>query len=137
MNTPPLILLVDEEKDFLDIFSLKLKASGFDVVLAPSGKEALLKLKEIKPDLILLDIEMPEMNGFETFTQIKSDKATAKIKVVFLTNYGEPLPVQKIRALDEKFAKEIGALSYIRKTDNLDDIVKRVKELVQPEPAHS
>ncbi len=131
MNTLPLILLVDEEKDFSDIFSLKLKASGFDVVSVSSGKEALLKLKEIKPDLILLDVEMPEMNGFETFTQIKSNPATAKTKVAFLTNYGEPLPVEQVRKLDEKFAKQIGAMAHLRKSDDLDEIAKKIKELTQ------
>lgn len=129
MATLPLLLLVDDDKDFLDIFSLKLKAAGFDVVTVPSGKEAITKLKEIKPNLILLDVEMPEMNGFETFNQIKSNPEIANAKVVFLTSYGEPLPVEKIRELDARFAQEIGALSYIRKTDELDEVVKRVKEL--------
>ena len=130
MNTPPLILLVDEEKDFVDMFSLKLKAEGFDVVSASSGKEAILKLNEIKPALVLLDIEMPEMNGFEVFNSIKSNPATANIKVAFLTNYGEPLQVQQSESLDEKFAKEIGAFTYLRKTEGPDEIVKKIKLLI-------
>ncbi len=122
----PLILLVDDEKYFLDIFSTKLTVSGFDVLCVESGEVALAKLKEITPDLILLDVKMPIFDGIETFEKIKSDFPQISAKVVFLTAYGEDINKP---SFDRKFAKEIGAAEYIRKSDDLDEIARKVKLL--------
>ena len=126
----PLILLVDDEKDFLEIFATKLMAAGFEVVGAMSGEDALESLKQVKPDLILLDVQMPGLNGVDTLSKIKSDPGFKNTKVAFLTNYGEPLPVKELLENDKKFAKEIGAMDYIKKSDDLDDVVKHVKDIL-------
>lgn len=127
---PALILVVDDEKDFLEIVSVKLNSAGFDVVQALGGEQALARLKEFKPDLILLDLKMPGMDGAEVLSKIKADSATSDVKVVFLTNFGEPLPVKELLEVDRRFAKEAGAFDYIKKTDDLDEIVKRVKTIL-------
>ena len=126
----PSILLVDDEKDFLDIFSTKLSSSGFEIIRASSGAEALERLKEFKPDLILLDVNMPEINGTEVLSQIKSNPENANLKIVFLTSLGEPLPAKELLKNDQKFAQESGAIDYIQKSDDLDNIVKKVKEIL-------
>ncbi len=123
----PLILLIDDEQEFREILSTKLQTVGFNTAEADNGEEGIRKIKEIKPDLILLDLKMPVMNGAETLLKIKSDPDLQNFKVVFLTNYGEPK--KELSGIDEKFAREVGALSYIRKTNDLDGIVEEVKNI--------
>lgn len=123
-----LILLIDDEKDFREILSAKLKAAGFGIAEAVNGKEGVSKAKEMKPDLILLDLNMPVMNGAETLLRFKSDPDLENFKIVFLTNYGEPQ--KEMERVDEKFAQEAGALDYIRKTDDLDKITEEVKNIL-------
>lgn len=123
----PLILMIDDEQDFREILCTKLQRAGFDTAEASNGEEGISKIKETKPDLILLDLKMPVMNGAEAILEIKSDPATKNFKIVFLTNYGEAQ--KEMAGLNEKFAKEVGAFSYIRKTDDLDGIVERIKNI--------
>ncbi len=122
----PLILTIDDTAAFREIFGMKLGSIGCDVVEAASGMEALEKLKTIKPDLILCDIEMPGMNGIETLESIKGNPATKDIRVVFLTSFGES--EKDMGILDKKFAREIGAIDYIRKTDDMDKIVEQIRQ---------
>jgi CheY-like chemotaxis protein len=130
LHQPPLILIIDDEKDFLDIFSTKLKNSGFAVETSLGGEAVLEKIQAIQPDLVLLDVNMPDVDGIEILSRIKSNQAINATKVVFLTNYGEPL---KIDVADEKFAREIGALDYIRKSDDLNTILRDIKKILEIE----
>lgn len=126
MEDKSLILIIDDTADFREIFALKLKAAGYDVIDASGGEEGISKIKASHPDLVLLDMEMPMLNGVDTLIKIKSDPEIKDTKVVFLTSYGEPQ--EKQAWLDNKFAEELGAMDYIRKTDDLDKIVGRIKE---------
>jgi len=120
----PIILIIDDDLDFKEVVSVKLKSVGYSVFTADNGEEGLAKIKENKPDLLLLDIEMPVMNGVEMFLKMKSEPEIANLKTIFLTNYGDP---QKESSwLDEKFAHEVGALEYIKKSEDLDKIVAMV-----------
>jgi len=121
----PLVLLVDDDKDLRDVLSTKLIANGFQVIEAAKGIEGIEKAKQFQPDLILLDLEMPEVDGVETLNKLLSEPETKQMRVVFLTNYGEPRNVSAWT--DEKFARELGAIDYIKKTDDLDKIVGEVK----------
>lgn len=123
------ILVVDDNKDFLEIFSMKLTHAGFEVTTANSGKEGIQKASEKHPDLILLDVEMPEMNGLETLAKLKENPVTASLRVVFLTNYGEA--DKETTWIDEKFAREAGAMDYIKKSDDLSKIIDEVKRLAK------
>ena len=123
------ILIIDDNKDFLEIFSMKLTQAGFQVVTALSGEAGIEQAKKIHPDLILLDVEMPVMNGVETLAKLKGDSATSSSKVVFLTNYGEQK--KDITWIDEKYAREAGAADYIKKSDDLGNIVNEVKRLLK------
>lgn len=123
------ILIIDDNKDFLEIFSMKLTQAGFEVTTTNSGAEGIEAARKVHPDLILLDVEMPTMNGVETLAKLKADSATSAFKVVFLTNYGEP---QKDTTwIDEKFAREAGAADYIKKSEDLNKIVEEVEKILK------
>lgn len=123
------VLIIDDNKDFLEIFSMKLSKAGYEVVTASSGQEGLEKVEQTHPDLILLDVEMPEMNGVETLAKLKENPNTSSFKVAFLTNYGEPQ--KETTWIDEKFAREAGAMDYIKKSEDLDNIVEEVERLLK------
>ena len=83
------ILIVDDEEDIRDLLSYNLEKSGFNVDVASNGMECLSKIKSNKPDLILLDVMMPEMDGLEVCEQIKSESTNADVLICFLTARGE------------------------------------------------
>ncbi|MEK7138079.1 MAG: response regulator [Patescibacteria group bacterium] len=129
MNNPPLVLIVDDEENFREIFSTKLEEVGYKVETAVNGELGFEKAKETKPDLILMDMEMPVLNGAGATMKLREDKETQGIKIVFLTNYGDPR--SEMREADIHFSKEIGANDYLRKTDDLDRIADKVKEMLE------
>lgn len=129
MSESPLILLVDDEESFREIFKTKLSKAKFVVETAKSGQEGIKRAKELKPDLILMDVKMPKMNGIEAFTRLKEDRETRGFEVVFLTSLGNL--GQEIQELNDRYAREIGAAGYIRKTDDLDSIVNKVSEFLR------
>lgn len=125
MEVPSKVLIIDDDPNFLEIFGAKLASEGFSVEAAEGGIQGLIKAKESKPDIILMDVKMPDIDGVEAMTRLKEDPDTANIKVVFLTNMGDVRPeIQKINA---RFAQESGAAGYIRKTDDLSVLVERVR----------
>jgi CheY-like chemotaxis protein len=121
-----LILVIDDDKDLAEIISLKLEQAGFKVEKAHDGESGMAKAKEIKPDLILLDVKMPGMTGIQVLSKIKTDPELAGLKVIFLTNLGEA--EDQNSWVDDKFAKDAGALGHIKKTDDLDKTIARVKQ---------
>jgi len=128
-NATVKILMVEDEQNFAEILSTKLEKEGFDVIVAQNGELGVAAAKELKPDLILMDIKMPVMNGIEAFYKLKDDPQTAGIKLIFLTNYGEP--DKEATWLDEKFSREIGATDYIKKTDDLSKIVGEIRRVLE------
>jgi len=132
MNEKPLILLVDDEENFREIFSTELQSVGFEVIAVDSGVAALEKLNEIRPVLVLLDVEMPGQNGAETLEKIKADPNLSGIKVAFLTNLGNS--DRSLQWTDEKFAREAGAVDYIKKTDDLGNIRTQIQKIISGQP---
>lgn len=128
MHKPPLILIIDDDPALLEIAATRLKARGFSAETAQNAIDGHAKARELKPDLILLDMNMPEINGTEALIDLKSDPATKDIKVAFLSNVSNPWP--KIPAEKQKIAKELGALEYINKAADLDRIAEKVKDLL-------
>lgn len=124
MNNPPLILIVDDEANFRDIFSTALEKAGYKVETAVDGEDGYQKAKATKPDLILMDMEMPHLNGAGAVMKLKDDEETKSLKVIFLTNYGDP--AAEMVGADVHFSKEIGAHDYIRKTEDISEIIQRV-----------
>ena len=79
------ILIVDDESDYLNLMSLSLKKNGYEIFIALDGEAAVEAVKEKKPDLILLDVKMPGMNGHETLERIRKVRSGLDIPIIFLT----------------------------------------------------
>lgn len=129
MADQPLILIVDDEPSFREIFSIKLTSEGFRVETAENGQIAITKAKELKPDLILMDVKMPVMDGATAVLALREDPATKNMKVAFLTSLGDPrLEMQEI---NKRFSTEFGAQGYLKKTDDLDLLMAKIREFLQ------
>ena len=125
MPDQPLILIVDDEANFREIFSMKLKAAGYRVETAENGAQGVEKAKALKPALVLMDVNMPVMDGATAVLKLRDDPETKDLKVVFLTNLGDPQ--REIQELNHKISQDFGAQGYLRKTDDLDALNERVK----------
>ncbi len=125
------ILIVDDEPNFREIIRFNLINIGFsNLEEASNGVEALQKIQEFKPDLVILDIIMPKKDGIETALEIKAKEETKDTKFVFLTNLGEDILTEDGRLVDEKIAKELGALDFFRKTDDFSILVEKIKKIL-------
>lgn len=117
------ILVVDDEQDLLDLIEYNLKKEGFAVIKAENGLEGIKAAKEHKPDLILLDIMMPKMDGLEVCNQIRQDKEIKKTPIIFLTARG-----------DEKTEVEglnSGGDDYITKPISTTKLMSRIKAVLR------
>lgn len=113
------ILVVDDESDVLLIVKTGLQAEGYDVLTASNGPDGLAAAKESSPDLILLDIMMPGMDGFETLQKLKEDDETCAIPVIMLTGLSERAKIQQ--------ALVSGIQFYVVKPFEFEDLVQKVR----------
>lgn len=119
------ILLVDDDPLVIRMYQNKLTKDGYEVKTASNGEEGLISIMKEKPDLILLDVMMPKMNGVETLKRLKADSKTKNIPVIVLTNLGD-------NPEDVDAAKELGALDYLVKANiTLKTLSERVKEAIE------
>ena len=119
------VLLVDDDPLIIRMYQNKLSNDGYKVNIATNGEEALIEIRKEKPDLILLDVMMPKMNGVETLKELKKDPGTQTIPVIILTNLGD-------KQEDVEGAKKLGALDYLVKSDiSLKALSQRVKQAVE------
>ena len=124
----PRILIADDDADFKEILSAKLLAAGYEIAEAKDGAEAVTKARNLHPSLVIMDIQMPGVNGTEAVLELKSDPETKDIKMVFFSNLVYPWPAATKD--NPEFAKELGAVTFLKKSDDLDEVVAKVKELV-------
>jgi DNA-binding response OmpR family regulator len=89
------ILLVEDDSFVSDIYQMKIESEGFDIIVAENGLEAIKRLEKKIPDLILLDIVMPYMDGIETLKKIKKEEKWKKIPIILLTNLSEKEKIQE------------------------------------------
>ena len=122
MSGEPRRILVAEDDRFLrKAAEMALKRQGYTVFTAADGEEALRAAQSVLPDLILLDLIMPKLNGFDVLQALKKEAPTAKIPVIVLSNLGQDRDVQQ--------AMDAGATAYFIKTDlSLQALVQRVEE---------
>ena len=117
------ILLVEDDPFLIDIYSTKLKESGFSVEVASDGESALRKVKEKEPDLVILDIVLPQLDGWEILRQIKSDPKLKNIKIIILSNLGQKEEVER--------GVELGAVKYLIKAHYTpSEVVAEIKQLL-------
>jgi two-component system alkaline phosphatase synthesis response regulator PhoP len=116
------ILVAEDEPDISNLIALTLKFGGFEVISTSNGIDAVAHAKEDDPDLIILDVRMPRMTGYEACRQLKADESTAGIPVVFLSARGQENEV--------KAGLEVGGVDYILKPFAPDKLIERVGELL-------
>ena len=119
------ILIIDDELDFSKLVKKNLELIGdFEVAIAENGKQGLASVKKLKPDLILLDIMMPHMDGFKVLEKLKTDEDTSEIPVVMLSAKGDEASKLKASELYDEYyiTKPIEALDLKKK---IEDVLKR------------
>jgi DNA-binding response OmpR family regulator len=121
------ILVVDDEPDLLELIDTNLTAAGFDVLMADSGAEALRKARALQPQLILLDVMLPGLDGLEVCRMLRRDPATGSIPIVMLT--------ARAAEIDRIVGLELGADDYITKPFSMRELVLRVKKLLHRPPS--
>ena len=121
-ENPPLILVVDDYQDAREMYAEYLQFSGFRVAEAKNGNEAVEKAFALKPDLILMDLSLPGMDGWEATRRLKADDATKRIPVVALTGHA--------LAGASEGAKKAGCDSFVTKPCLPDDLVVEVRRML-------
>ncbi|HEY6194456.1 MAG TPA: response regulator [Candidatus Eisenbacteria bacterium] len=116
------ILVVDDEIYIVHILDFSLGMEGYDVVTALDGEQALEKARTEKPDLIVLDIMMPKLDGYETCKRLKADAETKDVPVILLSAKG--------RNVDQKVGFEVGADDYITKPFSPRKLVERINAIL-------
>lgn len=117
------ILIIEDEEIILNLLQKKLEKEGYEVYIAKDGKEGISKIKEVVPDLILLDIVMPKMDGFGVMEEKNKDKKLKSIPVIVVSNSGQPVELDR--------AKELGAKDWLIKTEfNPQEVIKKVKKIL-------
>ena len=120
----PRVLLVDDYPDAREMYTEYLEFSGFEVVEAGNGMEALQRAVETSPDIILMDLSLPVMDGWEATRRLKADKRTASIPVVALTGHA-------LAGISEG-AKRAGCDAFITKPCLPEDLVKEIRKVLEP-----
>lgn len=125
-NKKKLVLAVEDDTFLAGVHRNKMAKEGFEIVVAGNGREALEFLKTKKPDIVLLDLIMPIMDGFETLKAIKENPETKDIKVVILSNLSQEEDKQRVM--------DMGALDYIVKANvSFREIIEKVKMYMEVE----
>jgi DNA-binding response OmpR family regulator len=118
------ILLVEDDPFLIDIYKTKLKESGFSVEVADDGEDALRKVKDKKPALVVLDIVLPQIDGWEILRKIKSETKLKNLKVIILSNLGQKEEVEK--------GIKMGAAKYLIKAHYTPtQVVEEIKKLLK------
>jgi two-component system phosphate regulon response regulator PhoB len=119
----PKILIVDDEPDAVELVDFNLKSAGYDVVTAADGADALRKARTFSPDLVVLDLMLPEVDGLEVCKILRRDPATQGIPIILLT--------AKAAEIDRVLGLELGADDYVTKPFSPRELVLRVKGLLR------
>jgi len=117
------VLVVDDERDLLSVLDFNLRSGGFETLLATTGEQALAHLRRRVPDLVLLDLMLPDVSGTELCARIKSDPRTKHVPVVMLTAKGEEI--------DRVVGFEVGADDYVTKPFSVRELVLRLRAVLR------
>jgi len=118
------ILIVEDDKFLRELIARKLIAENYEIIEAIDGEEGLKKIKEEKPDLVLLDLILPGIDGFEVLSKMKDDPALASIPVIILSNLGQREDLEK--------GLKLGAVDYLVKAHfTPNEIIEKVKQALK------
>ena len=120
------ILIAEDEKDIRELIVFSLQFAGFEVVPAVDGQDAVEKAQEVEPDLIMMDVRMPRMTGYEACAKMKTIDAIKDIPVVILSAKGQESEIQT--------GLNAGAYEYILKPFAPDELIQRVKDIISSLP---
>ena len=119
------ILLVDDEPNIVILLEARLKANGYEVLSAGDGLTALEKAKKEKPDLIILDLMLPKMDGYKVCGLLKKDARYAKIPILMFT--------ARAQEEDRRLGEEVGANAYLTKPFEPEVLLDKIQKLISPE----
>ncbi len=119
------ILIADDEPDILNILAKKLKQNDFNVLALSKGKDILVKVKSFQPDLLILDIVMPDIDGYAVGLSLRNDAATKKTPIIFMT--GKELEYSGM----QKRAKELGYCDIVNKPCTFDELLERIEAVLK------
>lgn len=119
------ILIAEDVRDIRDLITFTLRYAGHEVVQATDGEQAYILARQEQPQLVLMDVRMPKMTGYDACRAMKADEATKRIPVVFLSAKGQESEVQA--------GLEAGAADYILKPFSPDQLAKRIEEILAHE----
>ena len=119
----PRVLVVEDEQDVAELIRYNLAKEGFDVVLVANGADALKRAREIKPEIILLDIMVPQLNGWEVCRRLKQDPETRAISVIMVTG--------RVEEGDKVLGFEMGADDYVTKPFSPRELVARIRAVIR------
>ena len=123
-SNAPKILVIDDDPFIVDMYVIKLKEEHFEIETAHDGKEGLRKIKEFNPDVVLLDIVMPVLDGFGLLEALKTQSGTCAAKIILLTNLGQQQDVER--------GMHLGADDYLIKAHfTPSEVVAKIKGLLQ------
>jgi two-component system phosphate regulon response regulator PhoB len=125
----PKILVVDDEPDAIELIKFNLKAAGYEVITAVDGEEALKKARSMLPDLVILDLMLPEVDGLEVCKILRRDQRVSATPILMLT--------AKAAEIDRVLGLELGADDYVTKPFSPRELVLRVKRLLRTEPTNN
>jgi len=128
MTSPAKILLVDDDHDFVEATKIVLESAPYDVTVAYDGDEALRKVREVAPDLIILDVIMPEQHGFKVCEALKSDPDLSKIPVVMLTSLSQKMGETAFSLTDGLMLE---ADDYVDKPVTPQELLRRVQKFLE------
>jgi len=117
------VLVVEDERDVADLIRYNLTKEGYDVVIAPTGSDALKQARDVHPDLVLLDIMVPELNGWEVCRRLKADVETKNIPVIMVTG--------RVEEGDKVLGFEMGADDYVTKPFSPRELLARIRAVAR------
>ena len=124
-----IVLLIEDNAANRYLARFILEKNGFEVVEADNGADGVRLARERTPDLVLMDIEMPEMDGYEATNLLRAEAATAQVPIMAFTSYAHPS--------DRERALTLGFSDYLEKPFEVDELVRRVRQLLPARPSAS
>jgi DNA-binding response OmpR family regulator len=118
----PIVLAADDDEDILELVAFRLERSGYTVVRARDGEEAVELARQAKPDLAVLDVMMPKLDGFEVTRRLRADEATRRMPIILLTARAQDADLQR--------GFEAGADDYVRKPFSPQELQMRVQSIL-------
>jgi len=116
------ILIADDRPEVVELVRVTLEGEDYQIIDASDGKEALDKIRGEKPDLVLLDVMMPEMDGFEVLSKLKKDPEAKEIPIIMLTAKGQ--------GVDKEKGRQVGASGYITKPFSPSALLNKIEEIL-------